>query len=143
MRRLRNASPIPDETVRQILAFVRPPGIANFDVRVGSTDGDVKGHAYSKGSAYHDTARPFVNLYIGPASRFPCPPRPPSRPGYLPTPYLASQTDALVYIAAHELRHLWQARVPKGRRVYGARGQFSERDADAYAIRMLRAWRNR
>lgn len=36
-----------------------------------------------------------------------------------------------------------QARVPKGRRVWGARGQFSERDADAYAIRTLRAWRRR
>ena len=36
-----------------------------------------------------------------------------------------------------------RARIPRGRRVWGARGQFSERDADAYAIRMLRAWRRR
>ncbi len=44
-------------------------------------------------------------------------------------------------VTAHELRHLWQAQHPKGWRVWGSRGQYSERDADAYAIRMLRAWR--
>ena len=61
--------------------------------------------------------------------------------GYLPRPWLADQVEALVYLAAHELRHLWQARVPRGHRVWGSRGQYSERDADAYAIRQLRAWR--
>lgn len=65
------------------------------------------------------------------------------RGGYLPRPTICNQVEALVYVMAHELRHLWQERVPRGRRVWGARGQFSERDADAYALRMLRAWRRR
>ena len=54
---------------------------------------------------------------------------------------LYSRIEALVLVTAHELRHLWQAQHPKGWRVWGSRGQYSERDADAYAIRMLRAWR--
>jgi hypothetical protein len=61
--------------------------------------------------------------------------------------YLASaeytQEEAIVHLVAHELRHLWQANVPKGQRIWGARGRFSERDADAYAIRKVRHWRRR
>lgn len=54
---------------------------------------------------------------------------------------MANRIEALVYVLAHELRHQWQAIHPKGWRVWGARGQYSERDADAYAIKMLRNWR--
>jgi len=61
--------------------------------------------------------------------------------------YLASaeytQEEAIVHLVAHELRHLWQANVPKGQRIWGARGRFSERDADAYAISKVRHWRRR
>jgi hypothetical protein len=49
--------------------------------------------------------------------------------------------ESLLHVIAHELRHLWQKRVPKGRRVWRARGQFSERDADAYGTRIVRHWR--
>jgi hypothetical protein len=53
-----------------------------------------------------------------------------------------SREEALVHILAHEIRHLWQ-RNHSGKRgkVWGARGQFSDRDADAYAIRKMREWR--
>ncbi|WP_415907113.1 hypothetical protein [Oleiharenicola sp. Vm1] len=49
--------------------------------------------------------------------------------------------EALVALVAHELRHIWQYRNPRGRRVWGSRGRMSERDADAYAIRKMREWR--
>ena len=51
--------------------------------------------------------------------------------------------ETMIHLIAHELRHLWQQRIPKGRRVWGARGQYSERDADAYAIQVVRRWRRR
>lgn len=140
--RLTNNLALPDSLVREILRFVCPPGVAGYDVYLGLTNRSAfKGKAYHEGSSYHATAAPFVKLYIGAARRFPRGPRPPLRSKYLPTPWLASRTEALVYLAAHELRHLWQGKHPRGGRVWGARGQFSERDADAYAIRKLREWR--
>lgn len=144
--RLKNTTTIESEIVREIIRFVCPPGVSGYDVKLQNGRGyDFKGYAYTNGSNWHDRAGWFVNLYVGEAKRFPRGPRPPVRKGrgYLPTPYIASREEALVYVAAHEMRHLWQGRVPRGRRVWGARGQYSERDADAYAIRMLRAWRRR
>lgn len=142
--RLRNATDIPDEMVREVIRFVKPSGVSGFDVRLGvaGCGSVIKGKAYWMGSGYHDTAAPFVNLYLGDV-RYPRKPAPPIKSNYLPQPYFADKTEALVFLAAHELRHLWQANVPRGRRVWGSRGQFSERDADAYAIRLLRAWRTR
>jgi hypothetical protein len=49
--------------------------------------------------------------------------------------------ELAVYLTAHELRHLWQAKHPKGCRVWGSRGQYSERDASAYGIQMVRRYR--
>ena len=143
--RVKNTTDIPTEMLRDIVRFVCPPGVAGFDVRLNNTRiGHYSGRAYAEGSAYHDRACAFVVLRIGPPSHFPDRGgRQHHRGGYLPAPWLADRTEALVYLAAHELRHLWQGRVPRGRRVWGARGQYSERDADAYALRMLRAWRRR
>jgi len=62
--------------------------------------------------------------------------------GYLPFVTL-DKDEYLVQVVAHELRHLWQAKVKKGHRVWGARGRFSERDADAYGIRKMREWRKK
>lgn len=142
--RLRNATDLPDALVREVIRFVRPPGVSGFDVRAGLGNA-IKGKAYCAGSAYHTTARPFVNLYLGPVAAYPTPPGGARSAGfgYLPRSYFADPVEALVYLAAHELRHLWQKRVPRGRRVWGARGRFSERDACAYGIRLLRAWRKR
>lgn len=63
---------------------------------------------------------------------------------------ISNRTDALVYIAAHELRHLWQAaRLRDDRRsanlamAHGARGKFSEIDTEAFAIHTLREYRHR
>ena len=51
--------------------------------------------------------------------------------------------EALVALVAHELRHVWQFRNARGRRVWGSRGLMSERDADAFAIRKMREWRRK
>jgi hypothetical protein len=140
MRRLRNTTDIPDWLVKSVEEFVMPPGgVGAYDIELRNSGGRFAGAAYHKGSGYHTTARPFIVLRVG--SGFPCGPRIKFRPGYLPTPALASKVEAMVYVYAHELRHLWQARVKKGRRVWGARGQFSERDADAWGIHCLRRWR--
>jgi len=47
-----------------------------------------------------------------------------------------TMAEACVYVLAHELRHLYQAEA--GMRM---RNDPKERDADAYAVRCLRRWR--
>lgn len=63
---------------------------------------------------------------------------------------LANRMEALVYIAAHELRHLWQAARLTDRRksaplpmAWGSKGKYSEVDTEAFAIHTLRAWRKK
>lgn len=142
--RITNTTTFDRELIAEIARFVCPPGVTGYDVHVGHMAGSsYKGVAYPEGHGSHGRACWFVKLHLGKTMKFPKPPRLPHRAGYLPTPWLADRTEVLVYLAAHELRHLWQGKVPRGRRVWGARGQYSERDADAYAIRMLRAWRRR
>ena len=64
-----------------------------------------------------------------------------SRGGYI-TSIELSREESLVHNLAHELRHYWQMNHPGKRgKVWGAKGNFSERDADAYAIRKTREWR--
>lgn len=62
--------------------------------------------------------------------------------GYIST-LLRTAQECLVYVAAHELRHLYQVQ-NKACWVYGSKGtRSSERDADAYAIAKVRAWRRK
>lgn len=55
---------------------------------------------------------------------------------------ILSREEALVDTLAHEFKHFCQAN-HQGKRgkVWGARGVYSDRDAGAYAIKKLRAWR--
>jgi hypothetical protein len=135
--RISNRTDLDRATIVDVLRFVAPPGVGSYDADVW------RAHAGSPlhGRAYVSEWR--VLLRVADASFFPYRGHKPHRGGYLGVPPLMCRLEALVFIAAHELRHLWHYRVPRGRRVWGARGQFSERDADAYALRMLRAWRRR
>jgi hypothetical protein len=128
-----------NKQIREIIQFVKPVGISNFDVMIkNSKPGCYAGRAYYQGSSYHSTFSPFITIRVG-KIKFPYFEKD-KRAGYLCSEFY-SQTEILVHLIAHELRHLWQYKHPKGWRVYGARGQFSERDADAYAIHKLREWR--
>jgi hypothetical protein len=137
--RLKNYTDIPSDIIREIIRAVKPNGIGKFDVRVSNKSGTHwAGRAYTRGSAFHDTADPFIVCRIartdhatrGLSS---------GENGYLRYA-VGSRLEALVAILSHELRHLWQANHTRGK-VYGARGRFSERDADAYALGMLRRYR--
>jgi len=140
--RLKNYTDIPNERIKEIIQFVRPSGISNFDVRISNLNGTTaRGRAYYGGSGYHDRACPFIVVSLARREKFKRHIRHADmKGGYLPMA-IGSREEALVKVIAHELRHLWQAKVKRGYRVWGARGQFSERDADAYAIHKLREWR--
>jgi hypothetical protein len=59
--------------------------------------------------------------------------------GYLSS-YMLDRMECLVHVLSHEIRHIWQGGHRRGR-VWGARGRYSDRDADAFAIRKVRSWR--
>lgn len=140
MARFKNTSGIPDEKVHQVLSFVRPVGLGAIDVNVSRSSGAYAGKAYMEGHSLHGNARPFIIVRVGDVSRFPMKPRVEAGRGYLDMGFLYNRIEALVMVAAHELRHQWQKNHKRGR-VWGTRGQYSERDADAYALRKLREWR--
>ena len=139
--RLKNTTDLTNEDVRKIIYFVRPPNISNFDVMVKNGKA-LAGRAYYKGSGYHSTAHPFVVCRL-----------PDKYPKTLKTYqigqlrgkkyFLLNKMEALVYVLAHELRHLWQSKIKRGYRVWGSRGQFSEIDTESYAIHKLREFRKR
>ena len=132
--RLKNYTDIPSDRIREIIRAVCPPGVTKFDVRV-SNGQRFRGYAYHEGSGYHATADPFIVCAI------------PKHEHVVIKPYgaylgmsLGSRLEQLVVLLSHEMRHLWQAKHTRGK-VWGSRGRFSERDADAYALRMLRRFR--
>lgn len=153
--RLVNYTPVETELLRKIIRFARPSGIGNFDItfkNAGAHRG-FSGYCYHHGSVYHcesirsqGKARgwsPLITIKIPRDGEIAYPhitDFSKSHGGYLRSVQFTKNED-IVHLVAHELRHLWQAKVPRGRRVWGARGQFSERDADAYAIRKVREWR--
>jgi len=136
--KLKNYTDIPDETIRAIIRAVKPADVSGFDISIKNCRGAYRGMAYSEGCAYHATAAPLVIVSIGKDDKYPI--VVPEHGAYLPMVFY-SRLEALLTVTAHELRHLWQAKHPRGWRVWGARGQFSERDADTYALKMLRAYR--
>lgn len=159
--RIKNYTTFNTDLIREIIAFVRPPGISNFDISFKNSENGWKGKAYYAGCSYHDRKkvglvtigvpkRLIYNKATGKTrteftneqTRYRKPNVTDFGNGYLRSNQF-TPTEDLVHLVAHELRHLWQAKIKKGHRVWGSRGQFSERDADAYAIRMTRAWRRK
>lgn len=128
------------DTVAEVVRFVRPNGIAKFDIEVKNSEKPFYGRAYWNGCSYHSRqACPLVVIRIGSKKNFPMHINREKGTGYLEMDFY-SQLEALVAVMAHELRHIWQKDHSRGM-VWGARGRFSERDADAYALNHLRAWR--
>lgn len=157
--KLKNTTEIPNDKIREVIQFVRPSGIKNFDVMVRNGE-YLAGRAYTQGSGYHSTASPFVvcrvpkeaktiEIISGGIFRKQDTPNYPRKLktyqiGQLKGRryYLADRIEALVYIMAHELRHIWQGKSKnKAGYFWGSRGRFSEIDTESYAIHMLRAWR--
>jgi len=128
-----NTSHLSTRYLRQIIRFSAPSGVSGINFLITRTPYD--------GSGFYSGQRDLIVARLPKKTKLPqYRPFRPSRKGYLPVA-LFSCDEIAVYIIAHELRHAWHQRHPKGWRVWGSRGQYSERDADAYAIKKVRAWR--
>lgn len=142
-RTFENFTDIPTAEIKRIYEAVCPAGLRAHDVAIKNCARQFRGCAYSDGSGFHASARPFVVVSIARTddkARVRMTSR--HRPGYLPMCF-GSRREALVAVLAHELRHLWQSNTGRRRSgmVYGSKGKMSERDADAYALQMLRRYR--
>jgi hypothetical protein len=138
--KLENYTTIDNEKLRSMIRFCVPSGISNYDMTFkNSKNGGICGRAYWNGCSLHKNNNQLIVIRIG-TSKYPRMCHIYGHRGYLPY-LLLDQDEDLVGVIAHELRHLWQHKHRKGYRVWGARGVFSERDADAYCINKIRAWR--
>ena len=137
--KLRNYTPLDTDWLRKVVAATKPSNVTKFDISFKNYGKAAhRGRAYWSGCSYHNSSAPLVVVALGQTCRYPYVTS--DGGGYIGFTVYTIQ-EAAVLIIAHELRHLWQAKVKKGWRVWGAKGQFSERDADAYAIQMVRRYR--
>lgn len=134
--RLANTTTIPDDLVRAIIREVCPANVTNYTVRVTNA-----GYGKFRGVAYACSNRITVRIAATNAAAQLDYRHKSLGKGYLEGYSITGRLEALLFVLAHEFRHLWQSRVKRGYRVWGSRGQFSERDADAYALSMLRKFR--
>jgi hypothetical protein len=155
--KIRNQTGLPTERLREIIRFCCPSGVTDFLITFKhwnaycgcaqakqwseySTDKDKRlGRAYwsDTGTEVSDV---IIKIRKNAKGSGKIEERAWKKGAYLPSDKY-TQEEAIVHLVAHELRHLWQAKVKKGRRVWGARGRYSERDCDAYAIGVVRHWR--
>lgn len=128
----RNSTEIPSQLAEKIAALVAPEGTGRYTLSLRNRDRDSVSGRYL--TRKHDV---LINV---PAVEVSYVARPREGKGYLHGYALGSRAEAFVFVLAHELRHRWQAGhlSPK---VYGSKGRYSERDADAYALSVLRKMR--
>ena len=144
--RLKNKTSLPDDLVREVIRFVRPPNTRVNEVVIRNAGKDRSGSGKANAGL-----RRRVRVWLPRASSKSCRDVWEPRKAYLGM-VIGSRVECLVMLLAHELRHLWQGQGPPAKNrtekprprkgmVYGARGRYSERDADAYALHKLRQWR--
>jgi hypothetical protein len=112
--RLRNTTDIPNEIIRDVVRFVRPPGIRRFRVLVINSRYPYAGCGSSAG----------VKVRINTGTKYPRKLRT-YQIGQLKGRryYLASIVEALIYILAHELMHVRQGQKGNLRgKIWGSRG---------------------
>jgi hypothetical protein len=137
--------------IRRLIQFARPKGISGFNVVIDLCFDGFHGAAYFggrwsfKGECLDTKPRSvsqYIEIKIMPkthgVTRFPYTWR--QQGAYIKFT-VRSEAEVVLYLLAHEMRHVWQAAFPKAKRAPGSRGIFSERDADLYAIGVIRRWR--
>lgn len=135
MKIVSNTTRISDDSWKELIRFCKPSGL--------NTDGMIFQFQQRKGPGTSGRAwrmRRKVHLRVGNnygvrriSHRKP-------HAGYLES-WCYTFEEEIIHVLAHELRHQWQYVNPRGHRVWGSRAQVSERDADAYAIHVVREWR--
>jgi hypothetical protein len=133
--RFKNTSGIDSQAIKEVIRFVQPSGVSRVHFRVTKARWAYRGFWSGRNVLIRVNAKAKYPMFYTPYQYG-------SQKGK--KWWIANPLELVVVVAAHELRHAWQAR-SKSRRgyIWGGRGRFSEVDTEAYALRMLRAWRRR
>ena len=110
--RLQNYTNIPNDKIRQMISFVRPAGISNFDVRISNSKTSVyRGISYYNGAYCYATTNPFIVVRVARNENyFPIYTIHKKGKGYIDH-LLFSR---VILLLPHELRHLWHKKIPRG-----------------------------
>ena len=133
---LSNTTQFTDQMVRKVLRFVS--GKRGYTKYVDS----LVVNPAEPGTRWRGVCKPYVGdirLWVAKAYRFPYT-RPPMSGGYIEV-NTRSDIEALVYVTAHEFRHIWQT--THYQRLGGGRKGLSERDVDTFAVQAIAKWRKR
>ena len=128
--RLQNTSNIDTQIIRNIIRFVKPSSVSNFDIWVKKSKYAYYGRAYTEGCNFH-SPNPFVSYVVVRIGNPTFPLKIGGFKAYIKH-YVNDTTELLVSIIAHELYHLKQAKLHE---------RFSEKEADKYAIKKLEQYR--
>jgi len=132
-KRFRNTSDAPSDFLKEVVRFATPAGTGPVKIWFK------RGKRYTfYGCCW--PSRHYISAHIPQPDILRAPYNGAVGNGYLAWPSCTWE-EAVVALVAHEIRHIWQAENPRGRKVWGARGRQSERECDAYAIRKVREWR--
>lgn len=147
-----NKTSIPLDDIHTAILFTSPKGITNFTVSVYPTDKHIwTAHSYpfkpipSVKFSFQEEEILFPQMSNT---------RSAASAGYSPMCLLKNKHELLIYLFAHELRHIWQAKVSKRDFFAGKVGKYidesgteqltryhMERDACQYAKKMLERYR--
>jgi hypothetical protein len=132
-KRFRNTSGAPNDFLKEVVRFATPAGTGPVKIWF----------KHGKRCTFYGRCWPsrhYISVHIPNPTILRRPYKGSVGNGYLGWPSCTWE-EAVVALVAHEIRHIWQAENPRGRKVWGARGRQSERECDAYAIRKVREWR--
>lgn len=139
--KLVNTSGLKNDELRELIRFAKPTGLTGFEIRITRSNA-YRGRAYN----YGRTQVGYCNVRRGKKVSYPYSFGARGR-GYLPVT-CNSETEILLYLIAHELRHLWQYLHIDSKRGWNNTKHFRwnsrpyrEYDACTYGNMIIEKWR--
>lgn len=132
-----NKTEISSDRIREIIEFCGLNDLGDYVMIVKDCDIPIRASGHWDGgiSSVAPSYLPVISVEISKEIKYPFEITGVEEKGYLR--YLVlSREELFVYLIAHELRHLWQARSNQPFDDYQ-----SQRDADKYAVDRVEAWR--
>ena len=131
----------PVRKIDRLAKFVRPPGTPYFQTAIVPVPLDDFSNGFHGCVFDRDfLANPIVRIYIGARIKYPEPVADNRTRSVRRLCMLRNDTETMLFLLAHEARHVWQSRNGHGIRWHGPRHP-TEIDADLYGRRMLNKYR--